>query len=370
MIGAYDSKECGPDNPSSSIASLTALPLPATVRGMEFGLPQKSSGKLEQLSLLRFVESYLHYYAAASSHTARAKRLDLQHFLTFLTELRGCGRVERLKMRDWDHSAVQRFLEDRLHRGEAPASVARRLATLKHLGKTMAERIAGFVNPAREVKAPKVSPPRPQALTPNEIKAVLRCARERISDKASFIRKRNRMLLILLLETGLRAEEVRLLKRSHLDERLEWMQNVRTKGRRYRNVYIPQQVRGELRAYLLERDKELKRFYPKFSPSVDAQLPIFVSSYGAKAGKPETFFMGAKTIWRAVHELSARTKLHPHLLRHSFALDLLEDSHDVRLVSQALGHSDVRVTMRYTERKHEELANAIERKVTRRKLRG
>lgn len=347
---------------------MTVRQLLATVGAMEFGLPQKSSSQLEQLSLLRFVESYLDYYAAASSHTARAKRLDLQHFLAFLTELRGCGRVERLKIRDWDHSAVQRFLEDRLHRGEAPASVARRLATLKHLGKTMAERIAGFVNPAREVKAPRVSAPRPQALTPSEIKAVLACARERISSKSSFIRKRNRMLLILLLETGLRAEEVRLLKRSHLDERVEWMQNVRTKGRRYRNVYIPEAVRGELRAYLLEREKELKRFYAKLSPSVDASLPIFISCYGAKAGKSETFFMGAKSIWRAVRELSARTKLHPHLLRHSFALDLLEDSHDVRLVSQALGHSDVRVTMRYTERKQEELARAIEKKATRKRL--
>ena len=325
-------------------------------------LEGKIEGKIEQMALARLIDSYLDYYAAVSSHTARAKRLDLKHFLHFLCELRGCGKVEKLKVRDWDHSSVQRFLEDRLHRGEAPASVARRLATLKHLGRTLAERIAGFVNPAREVKAPRLSPPRPRALCGAEIKTVLTCARERISEKASFIRKRNRMLLILLLETGLRADEVRLLKRSQLDEKFEWMKNVRTKGRRYRNVYLPERVRGELRGYLRDREQELRRFYARLSPAAGAQHPIFISSYGAKTGKPETFFMGAKTIWRAVHELSARTKLHPHLLRHSFALDLLEDSHDVRLVSQALGHSDVRVTMRYTERGHEEMARAIERK--------
>ena len=60
------------------------------------------------------------------------------------------------------------------------------------------------------------------------------------------------------------------------------------------------------------------------------------------------------------NELSANMPLHPHLLRHSYALELLESSNDVRLVAQALGHSDVRITMRYTERKDEEIAQALE----------
>jgi integrase/recombinase XerC len=54
------------------------------------------------------------------------------------------------------------------------------------------------------------------------------------------------------------------------------------------------------------------------------------------------------------------TKLHPHLLRHTYATELLEGSKDIRLVAQALGHSDVRVTMRYTERGNEEVASALE----------
>jgi len=48
-------------------------------------------------------------------------------------------------------------------------------------------------------------------------------------------------------------------------------------------------------------------------------------------------------------------------LRHTYATELLEDSKDIRLVAQALGHSDVRITMRYTERGNEEVAAAVER---------
>jgi site-specific recombinase XerD len=71
--------------------------------------------------------------------------------------------------------------------------------------------------------------------------------------------------------------------------------------------------------------------------------------------------MGSKSVWRAIRNYSLETKLHPHLLRHTFAVDLLDNSKDIRLVAQALGHSDVRITMRYTERGKEEVANAVEK---------
>jgi site-specific recombinase XerD len=70
--------------------------------------------------------------------------------------------------------------------------------------------------------------------------------------------------------------------------------------------------------------------------------------------------MGAKSIWRVIRNSSVQTKLHPHLLRHTYATELLGDSRDIRLVAQALGHSDVKVTMRYTERGNEEIAQALE----------
>ena len=66
-------------------------------------------------------------------------------------------------------------------------------------------------------------------------------------------------------------------------------------------------------------------------------------------------------MWRAINELSLDKELHPHLLRHSYALDLLNSSNDIRLVAQALGHGDVRTTMRYTERSEEEIASALEK---------
>lgn len=311
--------------------------------------------------LQSLVEGYTRYYASGDTHTARAKRLDLQHFLAFLAEHCGYAKTSKLKVRDWDFSAVQQFMDTSLAKGEAPATVARRLATLKHMGRTLAEKMPGFTNPAKEAKAPKITAAKPKALSTRELKAVLGKAKERIADKETFIRFRNRVILEFLVDTGLRADEVRLLRMSQIDEKLEWIKNVRTKGRRYRNVYITSKFRPRLKEYLERRAAKLKECYAKLSKSEDRKLPVFISTYNAVPAKPESFEMGAKTLWRAINELSAGTPLHPHLLRHSFALDLLESSHDVRLVSQALGHSDVRITMRYTERKDHEIAHALER---------
>lgn len=321
----------------------------------------KNKSSTAELSLKNLFDSYIRYYAQNNDHTARAKRLDIQHFLDFLCHEKMVSKVEKLKVKDWSYSSVQKFIEKSLYNGESPATVARRLATLKHVGRTFSEKVPGFINPAREVKAPKIGVPVPKAISKPEIKSIKSKAKHRQKEKDSFNRRRNKVLLDFLLDTGLRAEEVRLLKFGQIDEKLEWIQNVRTKGRRYRNVYITSDVRPVLSEYLKEREAILKKFYARLSKTLNKQLPVFISTYKAIQTKPDSFLMGAKSIWRAISELSTNTHLHPHLLRHSYALDLLKDSKDVRLVSQALGHSDVRVTMRYTERKSEEIAKALEK---------
>ncbi|MCB9030716.1 MAG: tyrosine-type recombinase/integrase [Deltaproteobacteria bacterium] len=312
-------------------------------------------------SLMQVIESYTRYYADGSNHTSRAKRLDLDHFVDFLQSYVGVSKPEKLTLQDWNYSSIQAFVDEKLRSGEAPSTVARRLATIKHMGRTLADKLPGFVNPAKEVKTPKVKSLKPKALEKTEISEIKNKSTVRRSNKDSFIRYRNETIFNFLIDTGLRADEVRLLRMGQLDENLEWIKNVRTKGRRYRNVYITSKMQPMLKEYLEQRTKELARFFPKLSKKLDKQLPVFISNYKCDPEKPDSFLMGAKSLWRAVNELSAETKLHPHLLRHSYAIELLDSSNDVRLVAQALGHSDVRVTMRYTERGDAEIAKALEK---------
>ena len=320
-----------------------------------------------QTPLETLIDSYLAYYASGSNHTARGKRQDIQKFLEFLSKHKKIEKVEELKVSHWDHSATQQFVENCLSRGYSPATTGRRLATLKHLGRTLAEKIAGFTNPAREVKTPTQKVTKPKSLTEIEVIAIKQKAENLVAQKSSKKKKndfksiRNRMIALFLLDTGLRADEVRLMKLSQINDELEWVENVRTKGKKYRKVYLTSAIREDFKIYLNERESELKRFVNNLTLAKSKLLPLFISTHKVDITKPETFFLSPKTIWRAIHNLSEQTKLHPHLLRHTFATELLDNSGDIRLVAQALGHSDVRVTMRYTERSDEEMAKALEK---------
>jgi integrase/recombinase XerC len=320
----------------------------------------RPSDSVASLPLGDIVREYLRLYADGAAHTAKAKRLDSERFLEFLRHRKKFDQIEQLTVKDWDFSGTQRFIDECLRQGEAPATVARRLATLKHMGRILAERIPGFINPAREVKAPRQQISRPRSISQNEVEEIRSHASMKTSATNSFKALRDETLLNLFLDTGLRAEEIRTVKMGQLRDSLDYLEKVRTKGRRFRDVYITSAMREQLCTYIQSRKHELLRVFPTLSASVDARLPLFISLYKASIADPHSFEMGAKSIWRVIRNCSVETKLHPHLLRHTYATELLGDSRDIRLVAQALGHSDVKVTMRYTERSNEEVAQALE----------
>jgi integrase/recombinase XerC len=328
-----------------------------------------SSERFGANSLKKVIENYIRYYASGAGHTARAKRYDLEYFLLFLAGSE--AQLEHVQVSEWTMQRTKDFVDFRLSLGESPATVARRLATIKHFGRTLAERLPGYINPAREVKSPNHILPRPRGLTHAEVELLREAAKLQVERRSrSFSSLRNRFLLELLLATGLRADEVRLLFLSQLSDDRHWLKNVKTKGKRFRNVYLDSEIRELLLEYLEERQIFLEE---KFSAGVAAEprLSLIVSTYGAVIERPESFSMSPKGIWAAIAAIGelasvmtpdTKVKIHPHRLRHTFAHGLLNTSNDIRLVAQALGHSDVRTTMRYTERTEDEVARAIERK--------
>ena len=355
------------------------LPAVAPSPSEELALPSyqgfgpAASDRLSRERMIDVMERYLTYYAAGKGHTARAKRYDLQHFLEFLAGRK--DRVEHVTIEDWTLQKTKDFVEDRLAQGEAPTTVSRRLATIKHFGRTLAERVPGYINPAREAKSPTIQTTRPHGLNAEEISFLRLAAKSAVAkDGDSFAPLRNRFLLELLLATGLRADEVRLLFVSQINDDLSWLKNVKTKGKRFRNVYIDSDIRDLTEEYLALRERELKSRFPlitQLSASELGRFPVLISFYSASISDASSFGLSSKSIWRIIADFGTKaqalsenklSRLHPHKLRHTFAHGLLDSSKDVRLVAQALGHSDVRTTMRYTERTEDELASAIEAK--------
>ena len=343
------------------------------LRALEISSAEESEYFGEQ-PLRPVLDTYTRYYASGEGHTARAKRYDLEYFLLFLAG--GRERLDRVLVKEWTLQSTKDFIDHRLKLGEAPSTVARRLATIKHLGRTLAERVHGFINPAREAKGPVVPVSRPQGLSAEEMLLLREAAAIEVRERpGAFLPLRNQFLIELLLATGLRADEVRLLNVSQISHDKQWLRNVRTKGKKYRNVYLNTDFRPVLENYLEARKRELLAKFPSYKdlPPTDKQrFPVLISAHSAKLDAPDSFGVAPKTIWRIVsscgmvaQRIAEKTigSLHPHRLRHTFAHGLLDSSKDVRLVAQALGHSDVRTTMRYTERTDVQVAAAIEAKI-------
>lgn len=377
------------DTPSVEVVETSSITLPS--RTFAQNLPEQDSifsnqtpsgnfsnqERLQGLSsrpLKDIIENYLSYYADGEGHTARAKRYDLQHFLEFL-EI-GQDSVSYVpRVSDWTLQATKNFVDERLSRGESPATVSRRLATLKHLGRTLSERVHGFINPAREAKGPSFKTTNPGCLGEEEINLLLEaCQTERLNSR-SFTAQRNSLLVELLLSTGLRADEVRLLTWGQVSEDFNWLKGVKTKGKKFRNVYLNTKIREALSTF---KDLCLEEYQNKLKSEgfgEEKPYPVFPSFYRVKPESPKSFHLSPKSVWRIVSDMGKAAnlmaesqklsikRLHPHKLRHTFAHGLLDSSKDIRLVAQALGHSDVRTTMRYTERSDEEIAQAIEEKI-------
>jgi integrase/recombinase XerC len=313
------------------------------------------------ISLRTTIQEYLHQYGMGGKHTAKAKRTDLNYFLEFLLKKEEMSNPDDLTLKAINHSAVEQFIEARLRLGEAPATVIRRLATIKHFCRMCAEEGRSIqINPARLVRAPALQTERPKALSEEVVAGIVESLRLRCENDASYRNLRDELLVLMLLHTGLRADEIRILRFGQLSKDLDWLQDVRTKGRKFRKVYVPSILKKTLQVYLLRRDEELQKKIPRLTPTLSERLPLFVSLRGSNIQDLTTFRLNEKSVWRVVHGVGRAAGVHPHLMRHTFAHRLLETTNDIRLVAQALGHSDVRVTMKYTERSDEDVARAME----------
>lgn len=152
---------------------------------------------------------------------------------------------------------------------------------------------------------------------------------------------RNRAIIETLYSTGLRVSELVSLNRSQVDlKRKEFM--VRGKGRKPRIVFLSDRAAMHIENYLKARKDNFD--------------PLFISH--GRTRKDEDITLGEKRrLTRVSVEYIVRTnarragiikKVTPHVLRHSFATELLLNGADIRSVQEMLGHASITTTQIYT----------------------
>lgn len=146
---------------------------------------------------------------------------------------------------------------------------------------------------------------------------------------------RDRAILELFFSTGLRVSELCSLNNDLDLSRDEF--SVRGKGDKVRVVFLSPAAKDSIRAYLKKRG--------------DMSDALFVGYSKVKKGKePER--LTPRSIERMVKQYAIKAgitrKVTPHVIRHSFATDLLENGADLRSVQALLGHANIATTQVYT----------------------
>jgi integrase/recombinase XerD len=225
---------------------------------------------------------------------------------------------------------VHRYLATEQAAGRANATISRRAAALRAFFRHLVLLQVRVENPAADVPLPRRTRRLPRTLSPAEVERLL-AATAGTTPRAL----RDAALLELLYGAGLRVSEAVGLERGavDLDGRL-----VRAlgKGGKERIVPIGRPAVDALRRYLARGRPYLDRRH---------RAELFLNAQGGALTRAGAFLILRRIAERAGLEPG---RVHPHLLRHSFATHLLEGGADLRSVQEMLGHADLTTTELYT----------------------
>ena len=146
-----------------------------------------------------------------------------------------------------------------------------------------------------------------------------------------------RVMLSLAYGCGLRASEVVRLKVGDIDGAQNIIRIVQSKGRKDRNVMLPSDILGLLRAWWKERPAGQDKDVPA------PERVLFPGYRGKHLSSRQLSRLFLETAKAAA--ITKRVTL--HTLRHSFATHLLERGVDIRVIQALLGHSKLTTTARY-----------------------
>jgi integrase/recombinase XerD len=256
-------------------------------------------------------------------NTTLAYVSDLEQFLAYL-EGRGQDPLKALR------GDLEDYLwELKSKKGLEASSLFRKIEALRSFYFFQAAERRIEVNPAAELRSPRRPARLPQFLTAEEVGRLLAA-----SVGGTYEALRVRVALELLYATGMRVSELLALKAEYVNLQDGWVR-VLGKGSKERLIPVHERALTLLKQFLQVRQR-------RFPSAVDAE--VFLNRRGRRLSRVQ--------FWRDLQALAKRAglegKVHPHVLRHTFATHLLQGGADLRSVQEMLGHASLSTTQIYT----------------------
>jgi len=268
--------------------------------------------------------NYLQVERNASPYTVRNYTTDLLGFFHFLQE-RGLDSLKEV-----DKTVLRDYLSYLMARRFVRASIARKLSAIRSFYRYLLREEIISTNPIATTVSPKLDKRLPSFLTIKEMERLLEAP-----DLTTPQGQRNRAFLELLYASGLRVSELANL---NLEQITLDTREIRVwgKGAKERMVLMGKPAARALLTYLTQGRPILLG-----NRKTNA---VFLNRFGGR--------LTERSVQSILQEYADRVgldrRVHPHMLRHTFATHLLDGGADLRVVQELLGHASLSSTQIYT----------------------
>ncbi len=267
----------------------------------------------------------LRHRRGVSPHTVKSYRSDLLQLAEFAAR-----ELDTVDPRAIDNLALRAFLAELHRKGDARATIARKLSATRAFYRYLVREGVVTSNPAQHVSTPRLDQKLPTRLEEAEVSRLLEAP-----DVETPLGRRDQALLELLYASGVRVGELVQLDRADCDF-AQRLLRVLGKGSKERIVPFGEAAADALDAYLVDRRELVRR-----GAGTDA---LFLNARGGRL----TARSVRRLLQRYLREAALRSQVSPHSLRHAFATHLLERGADLRSIQELLGHASLATTQKYT----------------------
>lgn len=268
--------------------------------------------------------NYLEVEKNASPYTVRNYMSDLSDFFIFLR------RYGVASLRDIDRGVMRDYLSDLMKRGFVKRSIARKLSAVRSFYRYLIREEIVKSNPLKDTSSPRLDRRLPVFLSAEEIARLIKAP-----DLSTPFGQRDRALLEMLYASGLRVSELVKLNIGHINMDTREIR-VWGKGSKERVTLMGEPALNALRNYFAGSRPNLLG-----DRGTDA---LFVNRYGSRLTERSV----QTGLNRYARLAGISKKIHPHMVRHTFATHLLDGGADLRVVQELLGHASLSSTQIYT----------------------
>ena len=291
------------------------------------------------------LESFTQYLRSErnySEHTISAYRRDLRK----LEESLDSGSQDDISK--IDVLAVRQALTQLRHKNLSPRSLQRWLSSLRSFFNYGLRNKWCSINPTTSVTAPKLPRPLPKVLDTDQTAQLLKKPSSEMVGE-DWILQRDISIAELFYSSGLRVGELCALDIVDIDLRGA---EVRATGKGGKTRVVP------VGAMAIQSIKDWMNFrIGRIDPAKPNQAALFIGKTGNR--------LSTRSVQLRMEKLGQQQgceqRLHPHMLRHSFASHMLESSGDLRSVQEMLGHANISTTQIYTHLDFQHLAKVYDK---------